>query len=205
MPLEHGQEVVFGGIVIRALHTPFHTPGHICYYCTTTGAGAAAGEAADSAASASSGASDAPGVVFTGDSLFVAGCGRINGSGTAEQMKASLVDVLATLPGDTLAYVGHEYTRANIAFALVVEPDNDALLELKRRTDATLESKGITVPTTIQSELATNPFLRPESAQVRAYVQAHGGVASGASATTVLGALRTLKNRFGLGASAGST
>ena len=188
-----GQAFSFGGIDVRCLHTPFHTPGHICFHCTAP--------AAEGAGAASSGPT--PGVVFTGDTLFVAGCGRINGRGTAAQMRRALVDVLGSLPRDTQAFVGHEYTAANLRFALAVEPSNAALAALRDRAEAALAAGRPTVPSTIGAELDANPFLRPGSAEVRAFVAKGKGEGALASDEAVLGALRQLKNEFGLGAAAG--
>lgn len=98
------------------------------------------------------------GCLFSGDTLFSVGCGRLF-EGTPEQMQISL-DKLAELPPDTRVYCGHEYTRANCGFALEVEPENQALQEKARRVDA-LRIKGeITLPGTLGEELAVNPFLR---------------------------------------------
>ena len=100
------------------------------------------------------------GMLFCGDTLFACGCGRLF-EGTPAQMHASL-GKLAALPGDTQVYCGHEYTLANIAFARVVEPDNEALL---KREFAEREKRGRnlpTVPSTIALERATNPFMRSE-------------------------------------------
>ncbi|WHZ18900.1 MAG: Hydroxyacylglutathione hydrolase [Rhodanobacteraceae bacterium] len=101
------------------------------------------------------------GLLFCGDTLFSLGCGRMF-EGTPEQMLASL-DRLAALPGDTRVCCGHEYTLANAAFALTVEPENDAL---KSRTDAArrLRARGEpTLPARLADERAANPFLRVDA------------------------------------------
>jgi hydroxyacylglutathione hydrolase len=98
--------------------------------------------------------------------MFVGGCGNFN-SGTPAQMYAALCVKLNALPGDTEVFVGHEYTRRNLAFAATVEPDNAALR-------AKLEWAGgaeQTVPTTIASERATNPFVRATEPAVQDYVR----------------------------------
>lgn len=92
-----------GNIVVKALHTPCHTRGHICYYITTT----------DSASPQ----------VFTGDTLFIAGCGKFF-EGTAQDMYHSLLQVLRVLPLDTRVWCGHEYTVKNLQFAKTIEPNN---------------------------------------------------------------------------------
>jgi len=106
------------------------------------------------------------GVVFAGDTMFSVGCGRLF-EGTPAQMLASL-DRLAALPDDTQLCCGHEYTAANCAFALNVDPDNVALRE---RSDAvrSLRSRGEpTLPISLAMERATNPFLRVDSPALRA-------------------------------------
>jgi hydroxyacylglutathione hydrolase len=96
--------------------------------------------------------------LFCGDTLFAGGCGRMF-EGTPQQMHDSL-QRLAALPGETLVYCGHEYTEANLRFAMQVEPNNDAL-RIRLGVIADRRARGeITLPSTITEELATNPFLR---------------------------------------------
>lgn len=113
------------------------------------------------------------GMLFPGDTLFSAGCGRLLG-GTAQQLYRSL-ERLKGLPGDTRVYCTHEYTLSNLRFARAAEPSNaerDAWLE---RCQA-LRDKGLpTLPSTIARECAINPFLRTECVEVRAGVAAHDG------------------------------
>lgn len=104
--------------------------------------------------------------VFTGDTLFGAGCGRLF-EGTAEQMHGSLTR-LAALPGNTKVYFGHEYTRANLAFARALEPNNTRVL--RRLDDA---AGGRTTPSTIEQELQTNPFLRCDDGNLRRALGPH--------------------------------
>jgi len=116
----------------KVLEVPAHTRSHIAYY----------GE----------------NVLFSGDTLFSVGCGRFF-EGTAADMQVSL-DKLAALPDDTQNYCAHEYTQANCAFALQVEPDN-AALQRRTREVANLRATGtITLPTSLADEKACNPFLR---------------------------------------------
>jgi hydroxyacylglutathione hydrolase len=127
------------GIHFQVFDVPGHTLGAIAYY----------GE----------------GLLFSGDTLFTAGCGRLF-EGTPAQMYESL-SKLASLDETTQLYCGHEYTLANAHFALTVEPGNQAL---RRRADevAELRAKSLpTLPTTIAAERAANPFLRPESPEIR--------------------------------------
>lgn len=112
------------------------------------------------------------GVLFSGDTLFSVGCGRMF-EGDAEQMLSSL-DRLASLPAKTRVCCGHEYTVANCAFAREIEPGNAALAA---RETAAREMRAInkaTVPSTLESELACNPFLRVDTAQIAARFEPDG-------------------------------
>ena len=133
-PVSGGDRVAIPELEARfeLLDIPGHTRAHVAYY----------------------GASS----LFCGDTLFACGCGRLF-EGTAEQMFASLAR-LAALPDDTRVYCGHEYTLANIAFARSVEPGNSALAEREREAKATRAAGRPTLPSTIEREKATNPFLR---------------------------------------------
>jgi len=104
------------------------------------------------------------GAVFTGDTLFGAGCGRLF-EGTPAQMHASLM-TLASLPPNTRVYFGHEYTRSNLAFAQSIEPHNRAVQA--RLARAAVPKNSCTTPSTIEEERATNPFLRSAEPSVRA-------------------------------------
>src|SRR2546423_319996 len=100
-PVDDGDLITIAGIEGRVIGIPAHTNGHVAYYLSSIKA------------------------VFTGDTLFVGGCGRVF-EGKAETMVASLAQ-LAALPDDTQGYCGHEYTEKNLRFALTLEPNNDAL------------------------------------------------------------------------------
>jgi hydroxyacylglutathione hydrolase len=163
--LEDGDEFRFGAATARVLAVPGHTSGHIAYHFA------------------------ADGVLFVGDTLFALGCGRLF-EGTAAQMWSSLQKLMA-LPDETVVYCAHEYTQANAAFALTVDPDNPDLLERAKRIEALRASGRPTVPTTIGLEKATNPFLRATSAEVQARV----GLA-GAPPVEVFAEVRRRKDRF---------
>ncbi|XP_051123099.1 hydroxyacylglutathione hydrolase cytoplasmic [Andrographis paniculata] len=138
--VENGDRFSLGAdINILSLHTPCHTKGHICYYVT-------AKEGDDPA-------------VFTGDTLFVAGCGRFF-EGTAENMYQSLCVTLGSLPKPTRVYCGHEYTVKNLQFALTVEPDNGKISQKLAWAEQKRKSDLPTIPSTIDEELETNPFMR---------------------------------------------
>ncbi len=136
---------------------------------------------------------DGTGLLFSGDTLFSLGCGRLF-EGTPAQMHASL-QRLASLPGDTLVCCGHEYTMANAIFATTVDPGNPALREraeaVRRLRDAGLPS----LPVTLASERACNPFLRCDDPAVRAAVERHVGHALD-TAVDVFASLRHWKDGF---------
>jgi hydroxyacylglutathione hydrolase len=132
--LGEGETYAFGQETARVFDIPGHTRGHIAFWFETAKA------------------------VFTGDTLFSLGCGRMF-EGNPPMMWNSL-SKLRKLPGDTQVYCGHEYTQANARFALTVDPDNAALKARAAEVDA-LRAKGLaTLPSTMESERAANPFLR---------------------------------------------
>ncbi|KAF8402450.1 hypothetical protein HHK36_010534 [Tetracentron sinense] len=138
--LENGDKLSLGtDVSILSLHTPCHTKGHISYYVTSK--------------------EDKDLAVFTGDTLFVAGCGKFF-EGTAEQMYQSLCVTLASLPKPTQVYCGHEYTVKNLQFALTVEPDNGKIAQKLSWAQHQRQEGLPTVPSTIEEELETNPFMR---------------------------------------------
>ena len=138
--LGDGDAVEIAGARFEVIEVPGHTLDHIAYHCTTEA------------------------VLFCGDTLFAGGCGRVF-EGTAAQMQTSLAR-LAALPGDTRVYCAHEYTLANLAFARLVEPDNDALAAREAEARSLRAADTPTVPSTIGLERATNPFLRWAEAPV---------------------------------------
>lgn len=133
------------------------------------------------------------GMLFCGDTLFAAGCGRLF-EGTPAQMHDSL-GKLMRLPDDTRVYCGHEYTLANIQFAKVANPGNSALAALESRARRQREAGEPTLPSTIGQEKATNPFVRCADADVIAAASRHAGRALG-DPVSVLGAIREWKNSF---------
>ncbi|MCW8808732.1 MAG: hydroxyacylglutathione hydrolase [Rhodanobacter sp.] len=132
------------------------------------------------------------GLLLCGDTLFSLGCGRLF-EGTPAQMLASL-DRLATLPKQTMVCGGHEYTAANGRFARTVEPDN-AALQARLKEVAELRAHGRpTLPVSLGSELACNPFLRVDSAEVADWCQRQHGV--GRNRVARFAALRGAKDVF---------
>jgi len=132
-----GESYALGESVAKVFDVPGHTRGHIAYWF---------------------GDSDA---LFCGDTMFALGCGRLF-EGTPQQMWTSL-SKLRALPGSTQVYCAHEYTKSNAAFAVTVEPDNGALVARKSMIDDMRARGERTVPSTLAEEIATNPFLRPDS------------------------------------------
>ncbi len=144
--VKDGDRLPFGAFELRVLETPGHTRGAVTYYI------------ADAIAPGT-------GAAFTGDTLFSGGCGRVF-EGTHAQLWHSL-EKIAALPPATLIYCGHEYTQSNLRFALTVEPHNEALLKRKAEVDALRAAGKPTLPVPLAIELATNPFLRPDSPEIR--------------------------------------
>lgn len=133
------------------------------------------------------------GLLFCGDTLFAAGCGRLF-EGTPRQMHDSLTR-LARLPDATRVYCGHEYTLSNLKFARVAEPDNRRLPELETRMQALREQGQPTLPSTIAQEKATNPFVRVAEPGVSASASARAGKKL-ADPVSVLAEIRDWKNNF---------
>ncbi len=132
------------------------------------------------------------GILFVGDTLFAGGCGRMF-EGTPEMFHNSLAKI-ARLPSSTKVYCAHEYTLSNLEFALAVEPSNSRIRNRLSETRAIRKMNKITLPTDIESELQTNPFLRTTQSEVIAAALANGGHSS--SSIDVFASLRQWKNNF---------
>lgn len=156
---------------LTVLDVPGHTAGHIAYAGTFRGRQ----------------------VLFCGDTLFAAGCGRIF-EGTPAQMDASL-SKLAALPDQTQVFCAHEYTLSNMRWARVVEPDNQILRDWQISAAAQLERGEATVPSTIRQELACNPFLRARQPDV-AQAATQWAQRKLDTPVEVFAALREWKNSF---------
>lgn len=141
-----GDRIALGDHAAEVMTTPGHTAGHIVFHF--------AGEAA----------------IFTGDTLFAMGCGRLF-EGDAAQMHGNMRR-FAALPDATRVYCGHEYTQSNGRFALTVDPDNAALRNRMATVDRLRAAGEPTIPTTIGEERATNPFLRAPDAAALAELRA---------------------------------
>lgn len=165
--LDDGDRVTVLGREFQVMRVPGHTLGHIAYY---------SGD-----------------VLFCGDTLFSAGCGRLF-EGTPAQMHTSLAR-LAALPGETRMYCAHEYTVSNLAFARAVEPNNPDI-ELRLAEVHALRARGEpSLPSTIARERAFNPFLRSTEPSVMSAAQAQAGGKLN-DAIEVFAALRRWKDHF---------
>lgn len=129
-----GDTVTVHGVEFTTIGVPGHTLDHVAYFCAENK------------------------LLFCGDTLFAGGCGRLF-EGTPEQMLESL-GRLQSLPVDTRVYCAHEYTLNNLRFALKAEPENADLQQRYRETEALRAADRITLPSTIDVEQKTNPFLR---------------------------------------------
>ena len=158
-------------INFRIIDLPGHTAGHIAYFATD----------------------HVMPILFCGDTLFSAGCGRLF-EGSPEQMLNSLTK-LADLPENTQVYCTHEYTQANLAFALTVEPNNQALVTYNKKVNE-LRSKGYaSIPSTIQLEKQINPFLRCHKQSVQASAQQFATDSNGTPQDTFT-TIRRWKDQF---------
>lgn len=165
-PLRGGETIAVLDHPAAVLAVGGHTRGHLAYHF--------------------------PGLLFCGDTLFGAGCGRLF-EGTPAQMCASL-SRLAALPDETKVYCAHEYTETNLRFALAVEPQSAALRERVERV-ARIRAAGLpSIPSTLREEKDTNPFLRCGEPAVIAAAMAHGAV--DASPEAVFAAIRGWRNTF---------
>jgi len=163
--VREGDVVSVGSLVGRVLETPGHTAGHVTYWFKSDK------------------------LAFVGDTLFSVGCGRIL-EGTPDMMWQSLLKI-RNLPADTLIFCGHEYTAANVHFALTIEPKNIALRARAEEVVRLSEQKKPTIPTTIQQEKSYNPFLRADLHSVQGAIGMEGSPPA-----QVFGVIRARKDKF---------
>ena len=150
-------------IEVTALYTPCHTQDSICWFMED--------KSKDERA------------VFTGDTLFIGGCGRFF-EGTAIEMNTALNKTLASLPGDTRVFPGHEYTKQNVKFLIKVAPDDAAVQRLQKLANDNKETQGMS---TIGEEKKHNLFMRVDTDEMR---KATGKT----DPNDVMGAMREMKN-----------
>ena len=168
--VEDGQIVSMGEAQIKVIATPGHTRSSVCYYMQPSN-------------------TISNGMLWTGDTLFVGGCGRLFEC-DPQTMWDSLLK-LASLPDDTRVYCGHDYTVENYEFALSIEPDNETV---KKRLDAIRQMSkqgGLSVPSSISQEKMTNVFLRADSSELKSALGMRN-----APAAEVFAELRRRKDRF---------
>jgi hydroxyacylglutathione hydrolase len=166
--VDEGDEIVIGEEVRGSvLFIPGHTTGHVAYLFGNN--------------------------LFCGDTLFTAGCGRLF-EGTPEQMHGSLKKLMG-LPDDTKVYCGHEYTESNLRFAMTLEPKNHKLVSRFERVQGLRARGASTVPSTMEEEKQTNPFLRWDSKEIQARLKSmHRDLR--ADPVSVFAQMRKLKDAF---------
>jgi hydroxyacylglutathione hydrolase len=173
--MAEGDQFTALGLQWAVWDTPGHTAGHITYM-----------------APSQEGLPCPQGLVFCGDTLFSAGCGRLY-DGTHAQLANSL-QRLSSLPAQTWLCPTHEYTVSNLMFAAAVEPHNPAIAQAHQRSAAQRQAGQPTLPTTVEQENSINPFVRTHQSAVIAQALAHG--ATDASPVAVFTALRLWKDQF---------
>lgn len=168
--VKDGDRLDLPGLALDVMAVPGHTLDHLAYYHPAT--------------------EDSPPRLFCGDALFAAGCGRLF-EGTAIQAQASL-DKLNALPGSTRIYCAHEYTQTNLRFARTVDPGNAAVQERLEQVNALRAHGTPSLPTELDMERATNPFLRTDDPALRAAIETDPN----ASRSDVFAELRKRRDRF---------
>ncbi len=163
--VSEGDEVKVGNLTAKVIETPGHTLDHISYWFPKDH------------------------IAFVGDTLFSIGCGRVI-EGNAEMMWRSLKK-LRDLPNETQIYCGHEYTKANVKFALTIDADNPVLEARAAQVDQLIAEGAPTIPVTIGDEKLANPFLRADVPDLAVDI----GMA-GKPAAEVFGEIRGRKDRF---------
>jgi hydroxyacylglutathione hydrolase len=149
LEVDQGDSIELGQVKLQVLSAPCHTSGHVLYFGQD---------------------STNKKVLFTGDTLFIAGCGKFF-EGTAEQMNKALNDTVAGLPEDTEIYCGHEYTVSNLKFAIHAEPDNQDVRSKLEWAEKTRSEGKFTIPSTIAEEKKTNPFMRVNEKSIQAFTK----------------------------------
>ena len=175
--VQGGDSIELLGGPWQVINVPGHTSGHIAFFSAHPSIN-----------------NQMQPVLFCGDTLFSGGCGRLF-EGTAEQMQASL-DAMAALPASTLVCCAHEYTISNLRFAQAVEPNNPDLAQYLDHCQKLRARHQPTLPSTLQTELAINPFMRSRAADVIAAAVHHDPQTKPREPASVLATLRQWKNVF---------
>lgn len=169
--LKQGEHLQCLGLSFKVMEVPGHTLGHIAYFCDEI---------------------DGAPLLFCGDTLFSAGCGRLF-EGSPAQMLASL-DAVAALPEHTRVCCTHEYTLSNLKFACAVDPENQTLKQYAAQARALRDSQLPTLPSKLMLERQVNPFLRTREPAIIRAVQGFDASANGE--VSIFAALRQWKNQF---------
>jgi hydroxyacylglutathione hydrolase len=167
--LREGEDFEVAGMKGRVLFVPCHTTGHVAFLFGNA--------------------------LFSGDTLFAAGCGRFF-EGTAQNMYRALYEVIGALPGETLLYCGHEYTQKNLQFAQMLEPKNAAVSKKLEEVTRLRAKKEPSIPTTLAEERSYNPFLRATAAELIGSIREKKPQIDVGDPVQVLGAVRELKDHF---------
>jgi len=167
-----GDHLQIGSLQVKVYFTPCHTSGHVLYEVWDTNS------------------PKDPHALFTGDTLFVSGCGRFF-EGTAQQMCHALLEVVAKFPHETQVFCGHEYTVKNLEFASTIETKNKAVKEKLEWAKKQRAQNLSTIPSTVGEELTYNPFMR-----VREMTVGESLGLLGASPIEVMAELRKRKDKF---------
>ena len=163
--MSNNENFKLGSLDFKIFFVPGHTSGHVCFY------------------------SESEKVVFTGDTLFSLGCGRVF-EGTYLEMLDSL-NLIKKLPIDTKVYCGHEYTQKNLDFCIKYEIKNNRLEEKRKWIMSRLDQKQPTIPVSIKEELNTNIFLRCDNLEVKKSLSMENS-----SEVEIFKKLRDLKDSF---------
>eukprot|EP00742_Colponemidia_sp_Colp-10_P008099 GILJ01008743.1.p1 GENE.GILJ01008743.1~~GILJ01008743.1.p1 ORF type:complete len:271 (+),score=39.14 GILJ01008743.1:48-860(+) len=161
------------GVRIQVISTPCHTRGHVLYVLHDTSS------------------PEDPAVVFTGDTVFIGGCGRFF-EGSAAEMYSNFMEKFRSLARNTLVYCGHEYTLNNLLFAVTVDSDNEALRDKLAWAERQRTSNEPTVPSTVAEEMSYNPFMRVHERALQQATGKHDPI-------EVLAELRKMKDNWGVG------
>lgn len=170
-PLDDNEHFDVFDQYFMAMATPGHTNDQLAYFCD----------------------SEPNPILFCGDTLFAAGCGRLF-EGTPQQMHDSL-SRFAALPLNTSVYCGHEYTESNLNFAIAVEPNNQNIQRRIEEVKTLRKNNEVTLPSTIELELKTNPFMRCDQENVIQAAAAYSASLDD-SPSKVLGTIRSWKDNF---------
>jgi len=164
-PVHEGENFSIGGLTFQVIFVPGHTRSHLAFFVPEKK------------------------WLFSGDTLFAGGCGRIF-EGTPQQMLASLRKLMQ-LPKETLVFCGHEYTLKNLQFAAMIEPQNADIQQRLNEVIALRKQKQATVPTTLEIELKTNPFLRTDQPALKKALNMEND-----DDVAVFAAIRAMKDQF---------